>query len=251
MRSRSVIVIGLIGLGGMAAMAAVTKLAFDSDENLRDVARFKSRLLSVFAARGIEDAALRVTARTGENLLQLVAAASTSLAADERLHREIAELLVASFPKARGTLRLEYRSPARFGCRERDLRFETEFSIAELRALELERERREALTARLAVDLPHVEIGRVETRGRDVAVSVRLPAAMAASTPAVALAAPDLEALAERVASAARTAFALSMRARIEVTIERAAEVLAEAEYDGSGRRFRFDAKAAAPADAR
>jgi hypothetical protein len=245
MRSRSLLTIVLIGCLGMGGLAGATKLAFDSDGELREIARFKVSLVESFAARGVGEASFRRSRALGCATLRLVAdprrvGASTSSEA-EALDREIAEFVLAKFPRSRGTLKLEYMLPAGFGCRQPAPFRHSTLSFAEVSSRVEVRARRRAVEDDLAQALPGLRLVGLEQSGKELVgvFALEAPGGGRLFPP------EEVEAVVEACAKAIRRHAWVPRTARIRVRLVRSetagaaerAELLAEAEYDAALER--------------
>jgi hypothetical protein len=235
MRSRSLLVIISIGIGGMAGMALIMKLAFDNDGQLREITKFKAHMLQVFAARGVQEVNYRNSPRLGGAVIEIVADSSRVNAAPT-MHRDAAELVLKSFPKSRGTLKLEYFTDGSGGCDERRPFLEQEFGFSEVRFAMLERQRRRMVERKLREGHPEVVLVELSRKNKIVTVVVQAPKGKKHEGEEF------LSAVAETIAAAVKRYYPVSRKGHLDFRILSAAKkTLVEGEYDSRGKRRRFE----------
>ena len=194
MRSKSLPVIFLIGIGGMAAMAAVTKIAFDKNEGLRDISKFKIDFREAFAARGVDKVTFRQSPKIGGSELRVTLTSTEAVVASsddaEIAQDEMADMVMKSFPRSRGNLKLELVRPAGFGCQGESVFLTREFSFSKLKARALDRKKKQEIHDALEKRIGPFEIEEITRVKKNVSAHLcllesesRTPAASQDATP--------------------------------------------------------------------
>ncbi len=235
MRSRSLLVIVFIGIGGMAGMTLITKLAFDNNGQLRETAKFKAHMLQVFAARGVREVSYRSSPRLGGAVIEMVAD-SSGVNAAPTMHRDAAELVLESFPKSRGTLKIEYFTDRSGGCDEKTPFLERELGFSEVRFAMLERRRCRLVETTLREGHPDVVLVELGRKKKIVTVVVQVQKGTKHES------AEFLSALAESIAATVKRFYPVSRKGQLDLRIlSPAKKTLAEGEYDSKGKRRRLE----------
>ncbi len=171
MRSRSLLVIVLIGIVGMVAFGLCTKLALDSNEDLQRVAGFQQRILLAYEARGVEE--VTYSRLRGRDVQLRIAIAEERAARLPDLDAELGALLVTDFPQARGKLRIVRCEPASwFG--EPTPYSENELSCTALRRQVREHQRRFEIAADVETNTG-LQLRELTADGADVRCCLATP----------------------------------------------------------------------------
>jgi len=172
MRSRSPLIILLIGICGLAAFGMATKVALDGSDELKSLARFKIGVIESFAPRGVTEVSARFQGEPrGTRLLLTV---SSPDVVDAALEDDIARFWLTHFPRATGVLSLEFATGASWFSSPEPFRVE-QIGLAEFRATE----QRNAAIAELRADAAAIcdgaEIVSLDLGDRVVTVQVLAP----------------------------------------------------------------------------
>ena len=219
MKSKSVLIILFLGFGAVIAFGLGTKFAFESNKGLQQVADFKSTVVRVCAARGVEEVTYkRLPKRTGVEI-GVVAEASV-LEQSPELESEIAEIYSRSFRRQRGKLRLIWLEP-RFWGRSKTPYHESEFNLHALRA-RLAAEERRAKVAQIVAERTGLDVQTMDTERGGVRIVLHVDPAQA----------KDREQLQTRVRAAVaaiRPRVPLQRKARYRLRVDLASERAAAA----------------------
>jgi len=235
MRSRSVLAIVFIGIGGLAAMAAVTKLAFDNDEGLRDVVKFKRSVVEVFGPRGIEEVVYRPPGRRGAALLRIVADPARIDEASPTIY-ELADFVVESFPRHRGTLDLELLAQKSGGCQEVEPFLEKQFVVSKLKSARAARDCERKVLDAVQGSFPAARLKSLVRVKSTIELDFEVPDDEKHRS------AEALGSIAGLVQGAAKRNFGIPRKGRLRLRVLAAGEhVCLDAEYDDKGRQLRLD----------
>ena len=132
MRSRSLIAIVVLGIGAMIAFGMATKIALDSNGQLRRITEFKVAFLDAFGGRGVEEVSFRWLPR-GEGAMLRLVVDPRRLEGVPYLHDDIAEYVLQKLPAVGYRLTLSYLAPRGLGCSGSEAYLVKEIDLGQVR----------------------------------------------------------------------------------------------------------------------
>lgn len=175
MGARAWLAILAMGLGCVVVMGLLTKVAVDSSPELQAMIRFKAAFAEDFASRQVEEVQLRKAVEKRGHVLIVTLPRPAATATTPAFDTEVAEYFVARYEgKPGASLKIEYISPAVFGCTGNDPVRSPEIALGPVRLRVTDRAAARRLAGRLGERHRSTLVG-FERGERDLTVEVQGP----------------------------------------------------------------------------